>query len=144
MSALIILVTPSNFHKESSSRTNHDSHTVLKWWRHKKWNSWNYGICQDILKEQCPRGLLAKNEHLGQIVAEIVAQLCFENSRQILLNFFWVEPPLFLDLTCYRFECQRFTQNTFQRLYTPSSFHKKSVPKQMRIPVVRLDNFRLD
>ena len=23
------------------------------------------GICQDILKEQCPRGLLAKNEHLG-------------------------------------------------------------------------------
>ena len=25
----------------------------------------NYGICQDILKEQCPRGLLAKNEHFG-------------------------------------------------------------------------------
>ena len=32
---------------------------------------------------------------------------------------------LFLDLLCYRFECQRFTQNTFQRLYTPSNFHKK-------------------
>ena len=30
-----------------------------------KWNFWNYGICQDILKEQCPRGLLAKNEHFG-------------------------------------------------------------------------------
>ena len=28
-----------------------------------KWNFWNYGICQDILKEQCPRGLLTKNEH---------------------------------------------------------------------------------
>ena len=32
---------------------------------------------------------------------------------------------LFPDLLCYRFECQRFTQNTFQRLYTPSNFHKK-------------------
>ena len=30
-----------------------------------KWNFWNYGICQDILKGQCPRGLLAKNEHFG-------------------------------------------------------------------------------
>ena len=30
-----------------------------------KWNFWNYGICQDILKEQCPRGLLTKNEHFG-------------------------------------------------------------------------------
>ena len=107
---------------------------------------------------------------------------------------------LFPNLLCYRFECQRFTQNTFQRLYTPSNFHKKnqfpnkpgfpfskliildcypyvslfpdllcniglsvsglrkilfnaytlrristkkSVPKQTRIPVVRVDNFRL-
>ena len=46
---------------------------------------------------------------------------------------------LFLDLLCYRFECQRFTQNTFQRLYTLSNFHqKKSVPKQTRIPVAQL------
>ena len=29
------------------------------------------------------------------------------------------------DLWCYRFECQRFTQNTFQRLYTRSNFHHK-------------------
>ena len=43
----------------------------------------------------------------------------------------------------YRFECQRFTQNTFQRLYTPSNFHKKSVPKQTRIPVVHVNNFGL-
>ena len=33
---------------------------------------------------------------------------------------------LFPNLLCYRFECQRFTQNTFQRLYTPSNFHKKN------------------
>ena len=33
---------------------------------------------------------------------------------------------LFPDLLCYRFECQRFTQNTFQRLYTRSNFHKKN------------------
>ena len=38
---------------------------VLKWWRHKNEISENYGICQDILKEQCPRGLLAKNEHFA-------------------------------------------------------------------------------
>ena len=32
-----------------------------KVWRHKKLNLWNYGICQDILKEQRPSRLLAKN-----------------------------------------------------------------------------------
>ena len=48
---------------------------------------------------------------------------------------------LFPDLLCYRFECQRFTHNTFQDLYTPSNFHKKSVPKETTIPVVHIDNF---
>ena len=28
----------------------------------------------------------------GQIVSEIVAQLCLQNSIQTLLNFFWVDP----------------------------------------------------
>ena len=32
---------------------------------------------------------------LRQIVAEIVAQLCLENSIQTLLNFFWVGPKKF-------------------------------------------------
>ena len=50
--------------------------------------------------------------------------------------------PLFPDLLCYSLECQRFTQNTSQRLYTPSNFHKKSIPKETRIPIVRSDNFR--
>ena len=30
----------------------------------------------------------------------------------------------------YRFECQRFMQNKFQCLYSPSNFCKKSVPKK--------------
>ena len=42
------------------------------------------------------------------------------------------------DLLCYRLECQWFTQNTFQHLYTPSNFHKKSVPKQTRFPLSKL------
>ena len=48
-------------------------------------------------------------------------------------NFRFIWYPfvsLFPDLLCYRFECQRFTQNTFQRLYTPSNFHNKSVHKR--------------
>ena len=32
-----------------------------KVWRLKKLKLWNYGICRDILKEQHPRGLIAKN-----------------------------------------------------------------------------------
>ena len=51
---------------------------------------------------------------------------------------------LFPDLLCYRFECQWFTQNTFQHLYTPSNFHKKNSSQNTRIPVVHVDNFRLE
>ena len=51
---------------------------------------------------------------------------------------------LFPDLLCYRLECHQFTQNTFQQLCTLSNFHKKKpVPKETRIPVVCVDNFRL-
>ena len=32
----------------------------------------------------------------GQIVSEIVAQLCLENSIQTLLNFFGVDPDIFV------------------------------------------------
>ena len=46
---------------------------------------------------------------------------------------------LFPDLWCYRFECQRFTQNTFQRLYTPSNFHKKNqFPNKPGFPLSKL------
>ena len=53
---------------------------------------WNYGICQDILKENVQEAYLPKMSISGQIVPEIVAQLCLENSIQTLLNFFWVDP----------------------------------------------------
>ena len=32
----------------------HNQQQSSKVWRHKKFNLWNYGICQDILKEQHP------------------------------------------------------------------------------------------
>ena len=54
----------------------------------KKWNFWNYEICQDILKEQCPRGILTKNEHFGANCLWDVSRLYSENSKQTLLIFF--------------------------------------------------------
>ena len=56
-----------------------------------KLNFWNFGICQDILEEQRPRGPLVKNKHFGATVSEILAQLCSDNSTWILLNLTWVE-----------------------------------------------------
>ena len=43
------------------------------------------------------------------------------NLRLVFLRF---SVPWFI--VQYRFEYQRFTQNTFLRLYTPSNFHKKN------------------
>ena len=58
------------------------------------WNFWNYGICQDILKEQCPRGLLAKKEHfaIGANCLWDRSPVMLRNSIQALLNFFWSTP----------------------------------------------------
>lgn len=56
-----------------------------------KLNFWNFGICQDILEEQRPRGPLVKNKHFGATVSEILPQLCSDNSTWILLNLTWVE-----------------------------------------------------
>ena len=57
-----------------------------------KRNFWNYGICQDILKQQCPRGLLTKNEHFGANCLWYVSRLNSENSIHSLLIFFGVDP----------------------------------------------------
>lgn len=38
---------------------------VLRWWRHKSLIFLDYAICWDILKEQCLKGLLAKNYNCG-------------------------------------------------------------------------------
>ena len=37
-----------------------------------------------------------------------------------------------------RFECQQFTQNTFQCLYTPSNFHKNQFPNKPGFPLSTL------
>ena len=52
-----------------------------------------YRICWDILKEQIWKAYLPKMCVSGQIVSEILAQLCSDYSIQILLNL-----PLFLTL----------------------------------------------
>ena len=43
--------------------------------------------CHDILKEQCPRGLLTKNEHFRANCLWDVSRLYSENSIQTLLIF---------------------------------------------------------
>ena len=45
-----------------------------------------------ILKEQCPRGLLAKNEHFGANYLWDASRLYSENSIQTLLIFFFGRP----------------------------------------------------
>ena len=43
----------------------------------------------------------------------------------LIISVWYPYVSLFPDLLCYLFECQRFTQNRFQRLYNPSNFQKK-------------------
>ena len=43
-------------------------------------------------KNNVPEAYLPKMSISGQIVSEIVAQLCLENSIQTLLDFFRVDP----------------------------------------------------
>ena len=43
-------------------------------------------------KNNVPEAYLPKMSISGQIVSEIVAQLCLKNSTETLLNFFWVDP----------------------------------------------------
>ena len=48
---------------------------------------------------------------------------------------------LFPDLLCkFGLSVSGLRKKTFQRLYTPSNFPKKSVRKQTRIPIVCVDN----
>ena len=50
-----------------------------------------------------------------QIVSEIVAQLCLENSIQTLLNYFWVDPPKKLKGVCMEFS--EYNRLTSQRQF---------------------------
>ena len=65
---------------------------VLKWWRHKNEISEIMGFVRIFWKNNVQEAYLPKMSISGQIVSEIVAQLCLENSIQTLLNFFGFTP----------------------------------------------------
>ena len=50
------------------------------------------GFVKIFWKNNVQEAYLPKMSILGQIVSEIVAQLCLENSIQTHLNLFWVDP----------------------------------------------------
>ena len=61
-------------------------------WRHKNEISEIMGFVSIFWKNNVHEAYLPKMSISGQIVSEIVAQLCLENSIQTLLNFFGVDP----------------------------------------------------
>ena len=61
---------------------------VTKVWRHKIEISEIMGFVRIFWKKNVQEAYLPKMSIWGQIVSEIVAQLCLENSTQTLLNFF--------------------------------------------------------
>ena len=61
-------------------------------WRHKNEISEIMGFVRIFWKNNVQEAYLPKLSISGQIVSEIVAQWCLENSIQTLLNFFWVDP----------------------------------------------------
>ena len=50
------------------------------------------GFVRIFWKNNVQEAYLPKMSIWGQIVSEIVAQLCLQNSIQTLLKFFWVDP----------------------------------------------------
>ena len=65
---------------------------VLKWWCHKNEISEIMGFVGIFWKDNVQEAYLLKMSISVQIVSEIVAQLCLENSVQTLLNFLGVDP----------------------------------------------------
>ena len=63
-------------------------HRVLKWWRHKNKISEIMRFVRIFWKNNVQEAHLPKMSISGQLVSEIVAQLCLENSIQTLLIFF--------------------------------------------------------
>ena len=72
-----------------------ETYRVLKWWRHKNEISEIMRFVRIFWKNNVQEAYLPKMSISGQIVSEIIAQLCLENSIQTLLNFFWVDPRHF-------------------------------------------------
>ena len=80
-----LFVWDSGLHKIVAARS---AIRVLKWWRHKHEISEIMGFVRIFWKNHVQEAHLPKMSISGQIVSEIVAQLCLENSIQTLLNFF--------------------------------------------------------
>ena len=72
------------------------SYRVLKWWRRKSEISEIMGFVSIFWKNNFQEAYLSKMSISGQIVSEIVVQLCLENSIQTLVNFFFGRPKKYL------------------------------------------------
>ena len=57
------------------------------------------GFVRIFWKNNVQEAYLPKMSISGQIVSEIVAQLCLENSIQTLLNFLGVDPDIFCQIS---------------------------------------------
>ena len=100
---------------------------------------WNIGLSVSGLRKirfnaYTPRRISTKKSVPKETRIPIVHVNNFRLVSKII-NFRFV--PWFI--VKYRFECQRFTKNTFQRLHTPSNFHKKNqFPKKQGFPLAAL------
>ena len=86
---ILIFANPSN--NNNLRITTPDKSTKVR--RHKNEISEIMGFLRIFWKNNVQEAYLLKLSIWGQIVSEIVAQLCLQNSIQTLLNFFWVDPP---------------------------------------------------
>ena len=74
------------------------------------------GFARIFWKNNVQEAYLPKMSTSGQIVSDIVAQLCLENSVQTLLNFFWVDPKK-IRRVCMEFS--KYNRLTSQRQFSP-------------------------
>ena len=85
-----------------------------------KINFWNYGICQDILKEQWPKGLLTKNEHCRANCLWDRSPVMLRKLHTNPSKFFGVDPPK-IRRVCMEFS--EYNRLTYQRQFaTKCSF----------------------
>ena len=79
--------------KKWLTATNWQKHTpnrVLKWWCHKNQICEIMGFASIFWKSNIQEAYLPKTSIVGQIASEILAQLCSDDSIEILLILNWV------------------------------------------------------
>ena len=80
-----------------------NSQQSTKVWRHKNEILEIMGFVRIFWKNNVQEAYLPKMSISGQIVSEIVAQLCLENSIETLLNFYGVDPNFDVLMYCKLF-----------------------------------------